>query len=214
MKMKNTSDGPAIIKELGLVVEAGKTVDIDDQYAKPGRNGTGSRKPSIIEMLAPQMRPASKEDEVEWLKVPETDNAVPEVAGPPTATDLIRQGVPAAVAEHQARRKRLEWEADQARKRGEDSQRHADAVEMEAAKIAAREEEAQKKHEDNRKEDEARRGKSAKEGQKRLKEEQDAEHKMLDAKNRAAAQAAESGAAAERVTLADVATQTGASNKQ
>lgn len=86
-----------------IFAKPGDTVEVPDAYARPGRTAGGARKPSAIENLCPQLRPADPKELAEWEKTP------PAVASPvhtraaadgiiPDVQDLIASGMPPAAA--------------------------------------------------------------------------------------------------------------------
>lgn len=65
---------------LDINVPYGEEVEIPEIWAQPGRYQNGSRKPSPIEQVAPQLKPALDTDREVWEQVP------PEVTKPAGAT--------------------------------------------------------------------------------------------------------------------------------
>lgn len=61
---------------LDINVPFGEEVEIPELWAHPGRYANGARKPSPIEQVAPQLKPALDTDREVWEQVP------PEVAKP------------------------------------------------------------------------------------------------------------------------------------
>lgn len=96
MLMLNKAGRTLKVVGLGVEVEPGETVEVEDGYCRPLRAPNGSRITSIIEKLAPGLVPADEDVRKEWEKVPET-NVTP---GPPkpTRADLVAQGVAPGVA--------------------------------------------------------------------------------------------------------------------
>lgn len=97
--MVNTAGSRYLTAEFGgLDVPPGATVDIEDGYCQPGINVNGSRRPSIVERLAPCLKPADPEQRARWGL-----DTVPAPAPAPTADQVAAQlrdeGVAPAVAE-------------------------------------------------------------------------------------------------------------------
>ena len=64
---------------LDINVPFGEEVEIPEIWAKPGRYANGARKPSPIEQMAPQLKPALDADREVWEQIPpeELKPAVP-----------------------------------------------------------------------------------------------------------------------------------------
>lgn len=54
----------------GMSVAPSAVIDLPDPWCSPRRASNGSRIPSIIEMIAPQLKPANDADRIEWEKAP------------------------------------------------------------------------------------------------------------------------------------------------
>lgn len=106
MKITNVGNAKITVASLGLEIEPGEVVDVDDGYCHPRRSPTGKRIQSAIEMLAPCLVPADEAVRAEWRKVP-AKNWAPE-ATPPTAEELQGKGVPPGVAAIMAEKARSE----------------------------------------------------------------------------------------------------------
>lgn len=92
------------VEQLGLEVKFGEECELPEHWTRPLRLSNGARKPSPIEQVAPQLRPADPAFEAEWMRVP----AAPTPLGQPRAgavTDdalvaaLVSKGVARGVAE-------------------------------------------------------------------------------------------------------------------
>jgi hypothetical protein len=88
--------------DLDLTVPYGEEVEIPALYATPRRFQNGGRRPSAIEMLAPQLRPADSAELEQWLQVPPEDPKVKAEGRNPVAMSveaLVTQGIPRGIAE-------------------------------------------------------------------------------------------------------------------
>lgn len=86
--------GPALTFE----VLPGELLDVPDGYAKPKLCSNGSRGPSVIELIAPQLLPADQEEYERWMRVPEHNAS--EIEKPKRGVAvLMTEGVPEGVAE-------------------------------------------------------------------------------------------------------------------
>lgn len=83
----------------GFMVKPGATVEIEDGYAQPRRADNGSRRPSVIEQLAPQLKPADPTERAQWERVPDATPRAGKAAGMPTVDGLVAAGVPKGQAE-------------------------------------------------------------------------------------------------------------------
>jgi hypothetical protein len=85
-----------------IMAKPGETVEIRDCYARPGRTVGGGRRPSVIENLAPQLRPANPDELAEWEKAPPAVNPghTRATAGGtiPDIQELIASGMPPKAA--------------------------------------------------------------------------------------------------------------------
>lgn len=82
----------------GLHVKPKEVVEIPDGYAKARLADNGARRPSIIEELAPQLRPADEAEHAEWLQPPARVTRT-STRGLPTVEGLVASGVPKGQAE-------------------------------------------------------------------------------------------------------------------
>jgi hypothetical protein len=82
----------------GIVVEPGKTVEIDNDLARPRRHSNGSRRKSIIEQLAPQLVPADPMERFDWEQAPEAPDPKKRHTRLPSVESLVASGVPRGVA--------------------------------------------------------------------------------------------------------------------
>lgn len=101
MRFKNETDQQVFIAMgKGITVPPGGEIDIEDGYALPRRADNGSRRPSIIESLAPQLKPADPAERAVWEQAPQRGKrgAAP-LGGMPTVEGLMAAGVPKGVAE-------------------------------------------------------------------------------------------------------------------
>jgi hypothetical protein len=103
-----TPEGKEDIRKDDVSVEAfqifdlpfGETCDIPDGYSHPQRAGNGARLPSIIEKLAPQLKPADPKERKIWLRVPPPGRSDGYREHPvPSVEALVRTGLPQGVAE-------------------------------------------------------------------------------------------------------------------
>jgi hypothetical protein len=82
----------------GISVKPKDVVEIPEGYSQPRLADNGSRRPSIIEELAPQLQPADELERATWLQAPQRINR--QVAkGMPTVDGLVASGVPRGQAE-------------------------------------------------------------------------------------------------------------------
>ena len=99
-KFKNTSsDHIRIDHPFSCSVKPGGELDVPEHLARPFRMDNGGRRPSVIEQLAPQMKPVDKDFAAEWAKVPDELASQPRSAPAPTLGGLLAAGVPRGVAE-------------------------------------------------------------------------------------------------------------------
>lgn len=71
MKFRNMSDKTVSLIAIGLDdVGPGEEIEVPLYLCAAGRGDGGARKPSSIECVAPQMKPADPEEHTEWTKVP------------------------------------------------------------------------------------------------------------------------------------------------
>lgn len=71
MEFKNTSDKPCSLTVVGLGrVPPGGVVELPEELWLARWPGNGLRHPSVIEQVAPQMRPTSVDDEQVWYTQP------------------------------------------------------------------------------------------------------------------------------------------------
>lgn len=97
MLVRNVSGVRVNCPALGIEsLGPGATCTVEDGYAWPLLSHTGTRLPSAMENMAPQLRPADPDELAQWLKGP-----LPvEPPAPRTRAEvLVESGVPPAVAE-------------------------------------------------------------------------------------------------------------------
>lgn len=102
MLFVNESDGVVVVAigRNGIRVPPKGTVDIPDGYAHPRRADNGSRRPSVIEELAPQLSPADPAEKAVWLQTPPANNKQStKVSNMPTVEGYVASGVPRGQAE-------------------------------------------------------------------------------------------------------------------
>lgn len=100
MRFRNESDNVVTAAALGVhQLPPGGECEIREEYSRPRRAGNGSRVPSAVEMLAPQLLPADEDERVVWRNVPDEDRPTPRAKNLPTVASLVALGVPPAVAE-------------------------------------------------------------------------------------------------------------------
>jgi hypothetical protein len=101
MRFVNESDGivHVAIGKNGIRVEPKAVVDIPDGYAHPRRADNGSRRPSVIEELAPQLQPADAAEKAVWLQAPAARGQSPKATNMPTVEGYVASGVPRGQAE-------------------------------------------------------------------------------------------------------------------
>lgn len=102
MRFVNVAEHRVSVEMDGVVItcEPGGSCEIRDEYARPGVTAGGGRRPSVVEMLAPQLKPADMAARSEWEKVP--GPVAPPAPKVITAADLVAEGMAPAVAEHVA----------------------------------------------------------------------------------------------------------------
>lgn len=103
MLFKNPTESRVLVRlkqgaSYQFFVEPNEVVDIDDKFAKPRLAENGGRRASVIEEIAPQLRPADPEDEQEWLKTPAFAESHKPGVYIPTVQELVRMGTPRGVA--------------------------------------------------------------------------------------------------------------------
>jgi hypothetical protein len=109
MRFKNPTAHPINLEPIDLgIVGPGDLIDVPLDLCAPGRASNGSRTPSAIEQVAPQMKPASEDEACIWAKTPkepEPQSLVVTVAGraPGVAPGIaaLREAKAAAVAKAQ-----------------------------------------------------------------------------------------------------------------
>jgi hypothetical protein len=99
MLLVNTAGHPYVTDDFGgLNVPPNGTIEIEDGYCRPGKTMNGSRRPSVVEQLAPFLVPADPELRRRWGK----EDVTPPQAQPTTdavAAKLTADGMPPGVAE-------------------------------------------------------------------------------------------------------------------
>lgn len=112
MKLKNSSADTVVVRELGLYVEPGKEVEVADVHCTARKSANGHRIPSVIESLAPQLKPVSAGDKPRYR---DGGSAPAKVPGPPrpTATQLEASGHAPGVAALLAEQASLDIEDDE-----------------------------------------------------------------------------------------------------
>lgn len=93
----NPTEHTLTIEGLRLVVPPGATVEIPDEHCQPRRARNGNRIPSVIESLAPQLTPESKEAEEVFSGTPDKEAELP-APPPPSAAALEAAGHAPGVA--------------------------------------------------------------------------------------------------------------------
>jgi hypothetical protein len=83
------------------VIKPRDTVEIEDGYALPRRYDNGSRRPSVVEEIAPQLKPADPQERLMWEQTPEAPQAGPRLRGGnlPTIEGMVAAGIPLGKAE-------------------------------------------------------------------------------------------------------------------
>lgn len=99
MKFVNESSQRVRVPELGIDVQPGETCEVPEHHARPGRHTHGARKPSDIECLAPQLKPADQAEREIWLQAPKEPQSVLPPPKAPTVQQLVAAGHPPGVAE-------------------------------------------------------------------------------------------------------------------
>lgn len=117
MRMVNRGSVSVPLTDFGIEgrLEPGGVAELPDGYCLPRLRLNGSRQPSIIEDLWPQLQPSDPKDAAEVKKTPVESYSAP----PPltqVASDLARQGKPPAVVELLARG-RVEANANRGRRK-------------------------------------------------------------------------------------------------
>lgn len=88
--------------DLDINVPFGGEVEIPAHWAKPRRFANGARRPSPIEMVAPQLVPSDEAERTEWLQTPAEEIAQKQMGRNPVAMSvaaLVAQGLPQGIAE-------------------------------------------------------------------------------------------------------------------
>lgn len=80
-----------------ITVDPGEVVDLPDWACAPRRNPNGSRRHSVIEDIAPQLKPANEEELAEWLLTPPPETGK-QGRYVPSYAELVRQGTAPAMA--------------------------------------------------------------------------------------------------------------------
>lgn len=71
MKFKNTTDKVIILDSIGLdPVKPHGEIDVPLELCAPGRTAAGSRSKSVLECVAPQLKPSDPKDAEIWGAVP------------------------------------------------------------------------------------------------------------------------------------------------
>lgn len=100
IKFRNTSSHTLRIDPpFSCTVEPGGQIDVLEDHARPGRLENGGRYPSVIEQLAPQMKPVDKEFAKAWEKTPEPELRVRGRKAQVSVQGLMSAGVPRGIAE-------------------------------------------------------------------------------------------------------------------
>jgi hypothetical protein len=89
----------ARVRDLGIHCEFQGTCEVPIGYALPRRASNGDRRASVIENLAPQLKPADLEYRKVWEEAPEVDPVMRNRARLPTVAELVAAGTPEGVAE-------------------------------------------------------------------------------------------------------------------
>ncbi len=100
MLMKNDTGHRLQIPGLKVDLAPGECMDLPDGYCLPRRSSGGARIPSVVESLAPGMRPADPVAWAEWTKAPPLEGAVVGGFNPAkTKTAFMTEGLPEGLAE-------------------------------------------------------------------------------------------------------------------
>lgn len=111
MLMKNDTGHRQQIPGLKVDLAAGECCEIPDGYCLPRRSAGGARIPSVVESLAPGMRPADPAAWAEWLKSPpEEGNLVGNVVPAKPKSAFMGEGLPEGLAEIAAAKDKLRAE--------------------------------------------------------------------------------------------------------
>jgi hypothetical protein len=97
IKVRNESDRRVVHEDLDIDVEPGQVCEVLEGYAMPRRAASGERFPSILEQVAPGLKPVEAEDLERWQKAPDAAAKAP--AKMPTVKDLVAAGMPQGMAE-------------------------------------------------------------------------------------------------------------------
>ena len=118
MKFINTSKEQSVtIEAFGIFnLKPGEICEIAEGYARPSRASNGGRKPSIVEGLAPQLKPADADERAHWLRTPTKQEiaARADEERIPSVEQLMKKGYAKGVAEAEV--KKLVAARDAARK--------------------------------------------------------------------------------------------------
>lgn len=99
MQMKNPTDVPIKIGELGITIKPGRSHEIPDGYCMPRAGTNGDPIRPIIAMLAPQLEPADERLVSAYRANKLTEGLVAEPPAQRTAADFQSDGMSPAVAE-------------------------------------------------------------------------------------------------------------------
>lgn len=114
MLMQNQTGHRLRIPDLKVDLLPGACVELPDGYCLPRRSAGGARIPSVVENLAPGMRPADPIVGAEWAKAPPQEGAIMGGYNPAKPKEaFLREGLPEGLAEIAAARDKLR--ADQAK---------------------------------------------------------------------------------------------------
>lgn len=97
IEVKNETDRRIVHEDLDIDVKPGETCEVLEGYVMPRRGASGERFPSILEQVAPGLRPVNEDDRARWEKAPTSPEKAP--AKMPSVKDLVAAGMPQGMAE-------------------------------------------------------------------------------------------------------------------
>lgn len=97
IEVKNETDRRIVHEDLDIDVKPGETCEVLEGYVMPRHGSSGDRFPSILEQIAPGLKPTNEDDRARWSQAPAAAEKAP--AKMPTVKDLVAAGMPQGMAE-------------------------------------------------------------------------------------------------------------------
>lgn len=97
IEVKNETDRRIVHEDLDIDVKPGETCEVMEGYVMPRHGSSGDRFPSILEQIAPGLKPTNEDDRARWSQAPAAAEKAP--AKMPTVKDLVAAGMPQGMAE-------------------------------------------------------------------------------------------------------------------